>query len=185
MARLDSICLLLACSTAAAAQPSTERLMSAGGITRIEVGIGGEWLAFTGDPSGSVAAMHAGFRTELDESPVSFRMDAIALARFFSGMNSNGQPLDARHHVFGVIAGSDIEIPFGRDMSIAPMIGAGFAPFTKSTARPSGSGTLWMAGVQLRLRRLLVRQQFIGLGGAQESVPQFREFFPLTVGWRF
>jgi hypothetical protein len=94
-------------------------------------------------------------------------------------------PVEARHQVFGLIAGSDIEIPFGRDASVSPMFGLGPAMFAKSTDRPAASGTLWMLGVQLRLGRLLIRQQFIGLTRAQEAIPEFREYYPLTVGWRF
>jgi hypothetical protein len=183
MARLASVLLLIASS--AAAQPSTERLLTAGGITRWEVGIGGEWLAFTGDPSGSVVASHAGFRNELDESPVSFRVDAVVLSRYFSARDQNGQPVAARQIVIGAITGSDVEIPFGRDASVAPMFGVGPAPIARSTSRPNDAGVLLMAGVQLRLGHLLIRQQFIAVPGTNAGIPQFREYYPLTVGWRF
>jgi hypothetical protein len=182
-ARLASVWLLIASS--AAAQPSTDRLLTAGPITRWEVGIGGEWLAFSGDPSGSVVASHGGFRTELSESPVSFRIDAIALGRYFSARDQNGQSVAARQIVLGAIAGSDIEIPFGRDASFAPMAGLGIAPYAKSTSRPTESGRLWMIGVQVRLGHLLIRQQFIGLTDADQAIDRFREYYPLTVGWRF
>lgn len=183
MARLVSTLLLIASS--AAAQPSTERLLTSGPVTRWEVGIGGEWLAFTGDPSGSVVASHAGFRTELDESRVALRVDAIALGRFFSARDQNGQPVNATQTVVGALAGMDIEMPFGRDASFAPMVGVGPAPYARATSQLHDSGMLLMAGFQLRLGRLLIRQQFIGLSDADRAIRQFREYYPLTVGWRF
>jgi hypothetical protein len=183
MARLASVLLLIASS--AGAQPSTDRLLTSGPAIRWEAGIGGEWLAFTGDPSGSVVASHGGVRTELGESPVAFRLDAIMLGRYFSARDQNGQPVAARHVVIGALAGIDIEIPFGRDASFAPMFGVGPAPLARATGQLHDSGTLLMAGLQLRFGHLLVRQQFISLDGADRAIRQFREYYPLTVGWRF
>ena len=185
-ARLASVSLLVACTATAAAQPSTERLKGTGSVTRFEVGVGAEWLTFSGDASGSVIAGIAGVRSELDESPISLRFDALMLGRFFTARDNNGQPVTATQQVFGLLVGIDIEKTFGPDYSVGPVFGIGLAPYARSTGRPNyAGGSLFMAGVVLRLRHLLVRQQFVVLDGAQPAVPQFRSYYPLTVGWRF
>jgi hypothetical protein len=84
----------------------------------------------------------------------------------------------------------------GTSISLAPSGGLGFAPYVRhhrtdttfaqfvkpvTTAR----GAMWTLGLALRWRRLVLEQHVIVLFGAEEAVSVNKEYYPITLGWRF
>ena len=120
----------------------------------------------------------------------------------YSALENDSVESEDRALAFTVSADASFRI--WRDLTIAPSLGVGFSPYahgqhtvtrtrtTPSTAPPgfenssrTGSGALWMAGLALRYRHLVIEKQAIEMPGAQEVLAQGREYYPLYVGLRF
>lgn len=88
-----------------------------------------------------------------------------------------------------------LSIP-GTPITIAPSGGLGFAPYARhhrtdtALAQPTksvttASGAIWTLGLALRWRRLVLEQHVVVLFGAEEAISVNKEYYPLTLGWRF
>jgi hypothetical protein len=56
---------------------------------------------------------------------------------------------------------------------------------TNSATNNSQSGVMPMLGVQLRYRRLTLTQHLLFLQEAELVIQTRREFYPISLGWRF
>jgi hypothetical protein len=188
---------VLALSTIAsvlAAQPRTERLRSS--EWTFEGGVGAEMLRtlfVTAQPSsvGTVTAAYVAVSRYFHDSPVAMRLGAWLIGR--RGRTATNPPAQYTHSVFGIILGTHSAIPIGSSMSIAPSVGLGVAPSVRASRSMTGDGMfegsssakLWTMGMAWRKGRLTIEQHLIALIGADLTVSQHREYYPLTIGWRF
>lgn len=84
-------------------------------------------------------------------------------------------------------------LPVYRRVRLSATGGLGAAISVTSSGAPpggpsrpgSGTGTMPMFGATLEVGRLQFSQKALILLGADDVVTEFREYFPLTVGWRF
>ena len=200
--------VLAACVIAAVpalAQPSTEGLEPARAWV-VEAGAGFEALTHVDDSfddSGVRRALAArvGVRRRFGGTPVAVRLDAWGLQRrteHVGGSAPPGQPDVAVRRTDRLLAlalGVDLDVRLGERVHLEPMVGAGLVPWARGTTNahperwpyPSATetGQLLAAGLSVRLGRVVLAQHALILLGADRAVPQSREFFPLTVGWRF
>ena len=109
---------------------------------------------------------------------------------------------DVTEQLFGVVLSGDLAWSAG-PVTIGPSAGLGLAPRVTNRWHSiergrSGPGTVqedrgevrstgrsWTLGLALRVGHLVVEQHAVGLLGAERAVYESREFYPLTVGWRF
>ena len=74
--------------------------------------------------------------------------------------------------------------------------GLGLAPYARHhrtdatlarSAEPvtTASGAVWTLGLAVRWRRLELEQHVIVLFGAEEAISTNKEYYPITLGWRF
>jgi hypothetical protein len=183
--------LIATLSCIAAAQPSTASVRRVKPWT-MEVGAGFEGPITIGESAGDVFALHGGTRVALAGSPAGIRLGGYWIRRGFSVVE-NGQKRSVSQHVLGAAFAADVEIPIAKDAAVAPFAGVGLAPYVHASAphysyyqhEGTGSGTLWTLGLSLRVGKLLVQQHLIGLLGADFTIPEYREYYPLTIGWRF
>ncbi|HSQ30318.1 MAG TPA: hypothetical protein VLN49_10735 [Gemmatimonadaceae bacterium] len=100
--------------------------------------------------------------------------------------------------VLAVSGAVDLAVPIpGTSFSVAPSGGLGFAPYarhhalgTSSVPQPAqqvrtASGGIWSLGLALRWRRLVLEQHVVVLFGAEEAISVNKEYYPITLGWRF
>jgi hypothetical protein len=80
-------------------------------------------------------------------------------------------------------------LPVHRRVRVSATGGLGAAISVRSSGgigvRGSGSGSMPMFGVTLEVGRLQLSQKALLLLGAEDVIVEFREYFPVTVGWRF
>jgi hypothetical protein len=108
--------------------------------------------------------------------------------RFLSGSNRHD-----RITALGVEA--MLGIPLYRHVRLSATGGVGAALSVRSTGTAavagnvtnsrSGSGSMPMFGVTLEIGRLQLSQKALLLLGAGRVIVDYREYYPLTVGWRF
>jgi hypothetical protein len=117
---------------------------------------------------------------------------------------TDSDDIEREDRVVALALSADASFRIWRDLTVAPAVGAGFSPYvhgqqtvtrtrnTPSTApnpfddsSPSENGAIWTAGVALRYRHLVIEKQVIGLLGANNSVGENREYYPLSIGFRF
>lgn len=88
------------------------------------------------------------------------------------------------------------QIP-GTSFTVAPSGGLGLAPYARhralgtstfpQPAQPltTASGGIWNLGLALRWRRLVLEQHIVVPFGAEEAISVNKEYYPITLGWRF
>lgn len=88
-----------------------------------------------------------------------------------------------------------VSIP-GTSITLSPAGGLGFAPYARhhrtdttlaQFVKPvtTANGAIWTLGLALRWRRLVLEQHIIVLFGAEEAISTNKEYYPITLGWRF
>lgn len=117
---------------------------------------------------------------------------------------SDSGATEREDRVLALTVSTDLSFRIWRDLTIGPSLGVGFSPYAhgEQTATHSGAtsgtvpnsfenyartehGVIWSAGVAVRYRHLVIEKQVIGLLGAENAVTQGREYYPLSVGFRF
>jgi hypothetical protein len=180
---------------ACGAQPSTTGLETGTRSWAVEAGAGYEALTYVRDGVVVGAARRAvaarlGVRRRFAGSPVGARLDAWGVRR-----RSEAGAFQRTESLLALGLGVDIAIPLGTRVRLEPMLGAGLVPRARGTtdAGPSPgfypgateSGRVFTAGLTLRVGHVVVAQHALVLLGAERAIPSSREYFPLTVGWRF
>lgn len=184
------LALLLAPSLASA-QPSTDRLARQATWSTSIAG-GTEILKLGGSYSGRVLGLSIARRLALTGSAAGLSGNAFVLRRDLDVV-LDGPPQHIAHEVIGFSLAVDADIPLSPELSVVPQAGLGLAPYVHASGRqylsdlfqPLASGKIWTLGFEVRVKRFLVRQHFIGLLGAENTIYEFREYYPLMVGWRF
>lgn len=189
----------------AAAQPSTARLDEERRWST-EVSLGRETPLFDGGVTYSAEGAHAwagmvARRWAPSEAPVGVRVTGWWLQRHAERTEAGGPgtqdrfEIDERIAAVGVAA--DVAIRLGSRVRLSPSLGVGVVPFahtrsdytfsdgTHGRASYRSTGRLWSAGLAVRVGRLVLEQHLIGLLGAHHVGAVRREYYPLTLGWRF
>jgi len=76
-------------------------------------------------------------------------------------------------------------VPVRRQVRISASLGIAGAFSVEGADGRSGSGKLPMFGATLEVGPLHLSQKVLILLGAEDVVPEFREYYPITIGWRF
>lgn len=200
-----AVVALLAGAAAEARAQSTDRLDPAGRSLRVEVSLGPELLPLpfvpTGPPGsgGSVWAGVVAPRWQGD-GPAGIRASAWLIQRRVGDEDASGPPEAQaswrRDRLVAMSLSGDVAIRVWRGVTLAPSIGAGVVASARGErtvyqgnspvrVSKSGSGRLWTAGLAVRAGRLVIEQHLLGLLGADDVVLDNREYYPITVGWRF
>ncbi len=183
---------------------STDRLDPAGRSLRVEVSLGAELLPLPfvpAGPPGSGGSVWAGVVAPRwqGDGPAGIRASAWWIQRRVGDGETSGPPEAQaswrRDRLIAMALSGDVAIRVWRGVTLAPSIGAGVVASARgertlpgaSPARvsKSGSGRLWTAGLAVRAGRLVIEQHLLGLLGAEDVVLENREYYPITVGWRF
>lgn len=196
----------LGLAPSAVAQPSTARLEEEPRwSTELSIGretplLDGVFAHSGGDGMPALAAIVAR-RWAPSGSPVGVRATGWWLRRQGAWSVDYGDGPPFRYEVEETLAALglavDLGFRFGSRVRVAPALGVGLVPVARSrtaTTSPngersdtegSGSGRMWSAGLAVRVGRLVLEQHVIGLLGASHIGAVRREYFPLTIGWRF
>lgn len=186
---------LLAATTNAVMGQSTTRESLERRSWRVELSGGAE----VGPLAGSTTTRAAGdVRTVL--AAARWQSDDLLGARigtwWIHGRNRQGD--NSVDDVLAVSGALDLAIPIpGTSVTVAPSGGLGVVPYARhrvlgNAAVPSptrsvttANGGIWNVGLALRWRRLVLEQHLIVLFGAEEAISTNKEYYPITLGWRF
>jgi hypothetical protein len=171
---------LLALPQGAGAQLSTRGLLGAKPNT-VETSIGTEVLPFRDYGGNRAVAALAGVRHELDAVPVGIRVTGWWI-------HHGAGSVTEVDNIYAVTGALDFAVRLTEDAALEPYVGGGVAPYAESDfggTKSSESTPVMAAGVTLRLRHVLIGQHAFIVSGAKRTITRRREFFPLTVGWRF
>ena len=197
----------LALAATARAQPSTSRLPEADAQSRalrFEVSAGASVVPIpdivgvsSSDDLPEPYALLAALRWSA-ESAGGVRLMTVWLGRDQTlHLYDQGNPRrsEIAQRLLGLAGAVDASWRPSRRASVAMSLGGGLASARgghqtwtssgSSVERATETGRLIMAGLALRYRSLVIEQHGIVLLGAEGAVPFNREFFPLTIGWRF
>lgn len=138
------------------------------------------------------SAFFAGIRRATDDFGA-WRLMGWQLRRTTRQLDGSGQPRQVKHAVTALALGVDIDVKIADQVYAEPFFGAGLATAsangatfgTQSPFRPRDSGRILVAGAALRYRFLTLQQHFVILHGAEETITEFREYYPFLVGVRF
>ena len=193
-ARLVAVLALSAALAPNAAAQSTSRESLDARRWRFELSGGAEVGPLAGwtttRRAGDVRALSAGARWRSDDL-----LGARLGARWIHGRNPGY--LTSVDDLLAVAGDVDLaaSIP-GTSITISPSVGLGFAPYVRhhrtDTALAqfvgpvtTAKGTIWTLGLALRWRRLVLEQHIIALVGANKAISDNKEYYPITLGWRF
>jgi hypothetical protein len=163
----------------------------------IEVGGGLQLLNFGWSDAaiGRVGAGIVAARWRPPGAAAGLRASALWIQRSDATRWDSRSSTGVTHRILGLAVSGDVQRRLGSGLTIAPSLGIGLAPSVYSSDEPRWdpsdtgkaptSGTLWTLGVALRASRVVVEQHFIGLLGADRTIPYGREYFPLTLSIRF
>lgn len=182
--------------TCAFAQPSTERLTEQGRKLAIDISVGTESVDFgtvvnveRERGAGRLLALSVGARWRLSAgagiSATGFVLRRPSSARFYF---PEGTPPRADGHEVIVAVGPtlDVQARLAGPLLGALLAGIGIVPTARNSAtNTSQSGVMPMLGVQLRYRRLTLTQHLLFLQEAELVIQTRREFYPISLGWRF
>lgn len=194
--RVRALFLLLATPLCAAAQPSTDQLIDQGRRLTFDVSIGTESLDFgtivnveRERGAGRLLALSAGAR---------WRMAANAgisatgwLLRRPSGTRyyyATGAPpaSDGHEQILAIGPTLDVQARLAGALHGAVLLGVALVPDASNSAiNRHASGSMSMLGAQLRYRRLTLTQHLLFLHAAEMAIQTRREFYPISLGWRF
>lgn len=195
------VAALLAAAPAAHAQ-STDRLDPVTRPLRLEVSLGIEAVplpfpgAAPGGTGGTVLAGVVAPRWQGD-GPAGIRASAWWIQRRMESRDAA-----SRDRLIAFTLSGDVALRVWRRVTVAPSLGLGMVPSARAVRTVSrssagapgttaarlsqtGSGTMWTAGLAVRAGRLVVEQHLLGLLGAEEAIREHREYYPITIGWRF
>lgn len=122
-----------------------------------------------------------------------WRLMAWHLGRSMSTYFSNGEERRVKHNVTALAFGVDMELKVARKLFLEPFLGAGLAAAsangstygTQSPYKPNDTGRVIVGGAALRYRALTIQQHLVILHGAQMTITEFREYYPVMIGVRF
>lgn len=196
ISRARSVLLLMgiaALPSAVPAQPTTRQIVDAD-PTWSALGAVGAQIAGTVQ-SGRVLAGTMMARRAYTDAPFGLRLGTLLIRRTYQAPSPSrpGQSFTVKHTVLALTVGGDVFATIGPGSTLGLTAGAGIAPYTATSSsdssffafEPTGRGKVWSLGVTLRSGRFFVEQQLIGLLGSESTIQQFREYYPLLVGWRF
>ena len=185
MTRLAGMLGLVLCATLSGelgAQLSPRR-MAGQKANSVEAAVGTELLPFRSDYDGRAVATMVGLRHRFDVTLVAARVTAWWLHRT---VDSSGQPPET-DDIVALTGALDIPIEIDEDMTLEPYAGAGIAPLRETDfggTEFSRTAAVFVGGVAFRVRHLVLAQH-IFLAPNRATTRFRREFFPLTIGWRF
>ena len=195
LARVLGAAALLAVATSAAMGQSTSRESLDRRPWRVELSGGAEVGPLAGwtttREAGDVRTLMAAARWQSDDL-----LGARIGTWWIHGRNAQGD--NSVDDVFAISGALDLAIPIpGTSVTVAPSGGLGVAPYARhhvlgtaalpQPARPvtTANGGIWNVGLALRWRRLVLEQDIIVLFGAEEAISSNKEYYPVTLGWRF
>jgi hypothetical protein len=201
------LALAMSVATTALAQ-STSRVGQAENPLRLEVSAGYDRTAnrYLGDPSTVVSGAVA-VRWSSPATWVGIRGTVYGIQRrshyVAQYSTTESDAVESEDRVLALTVAADASFRIWRDLTIAPSVGAGFSPYAHGTQSATHTGTpsavpnsynnysrtengaIWTAGVALRYRHLVIEKQIVALLGATYAVSQNREYYPLSIGFRF
>ena len=182
--------------TCAFAQPSNDKLSEQGRKVTIDVSVGTESVDLgtiinveRERAAGRLLALSVGARWRLSAvagiSATGWVLRRPSSARFYF---PEGTPPHADGHEVIVAIGPtlDVQARLAGRLHGALLAGMAIVPTaTNSATNNSQSGVMPMLGVQLRYRRLTLTQHLLFLQEAELVIQTRREFYPISLGWRF